>query len=115
VGGGGLFVGQGTLEVQSACPRIWKKKKFGKYGIGGMKEIPRNGEIWKADARASKRGDNSSPGDVRTRRSNCMFQNFNVQTVYHGRGYDVGVQKKKIVYGRGPGVFCKPRNNRSSI
>jgi hypothetical protein len=40
------------------------------------KEIPRNGQVWKADARASKWGDNSSPGDVRTRRSNCRSQNF---------------------------------------
>jgi hypothetical protein len=62
----GLFAGQGTLEVQSACLGICKKNNSGKYGIGGTKEIPRNEEIWKADAGASKRGDNRSPGEVRT-------------------------------------------------
>jgi hypothetical protein len=40
------------------------------------KEIRRNGQVWKADGRASKWGDNSSTGDVRTRRSNCRSQNF---------------------------------------
>jgi hypothetical protein len=35
------------------------------------KEIQTNGKVWKADGRASKWGDNSSTGDVRTRRSNC--------------------------------------------
>jgi hypothetical protein len=99
-GGGGMFAGQGTLEVQSACLGIHKQKNSGKYGIGGAKEIPRNGEIWKADAGASKRGDNRSPGDVRTRRSNCRSQNFHVQTVYHGRGYDVGVRQQICIWRR---------------
>jgi hypothetical protein len=72
----------------------------GKYGIGGTKEIPKNGEIWKVGARASKRGDNSSPGNVRTRRSNCRSRNFRVQTVYHERGYDVGVWQQICIWRR---------------
>jgi hypothetical protein len=92
-GGGGVVCrsrNTGSALRLSGNPQA---KNSGKYGIGGTKEIPRNGEIWKADAGASKRGDNSSPGDVRTRRSNCRSQNFRVQTVYHGRGYDVGVRQ----------------------
>jgi hypothetical protein len=66
--------------MHSTCSGTCKRKISSKYGIRGTKEIPRNGEIWKADIGASKWGDNSSLGDVRTRRSNyrsCKFHREN--------------------------------------
>jgi hypothetical protein len=52
-----------------------------------MKEIRRNGKVWKAERLASKRGDNISTEDVRNQWLNCMSQNFSVKNVYHGRGH----------------------------